>query len=174
MQVVRCTNCLRTLPMLAAVDCSSAGWSGRCERCGGPAEFARLDRSAGNDPVGMPTRLRLPRVVWFLAEKWYAWRACREMLGWYQRVRGEQPRLTGKSLYQQVIVSRSGLDDEAAREVLRRAHRRFCEWPFARKLRFRDVVHYVVIDEYLQSHITNLGTHTDIGKVVAHLIPHDL
>jgi hypothetical protein len=160
--------------MLAAVDCSSAGWAGRCERCGGPAEFARLDRPAGNDPVDTPTRLRLPRVVCIVAEKWYAWRTSREMLGWYQRVRGEQPQLTGKSLYQQIIVGRSGLDDEAARGVLRRANRRFCEWPFARKLRFRDVVHYVVIDEYLQSHITNLGTHTDIGRVVARLIPHDL
>jgi hypothetical protein len=174
MEVIRCTNCLRTLPMLVAVDCSSEGWAGRCECCGGPAEFARLNMPAGNEPVSTPTRLRLPRAVWIVAEKWYAWRMSREMLGWYQRVRAEQPQLTGRPLYQQVIVSRSGLDDEAARGVLRRAHQRFCEWPFERQLRFRDVVHYVVIDEYLRAHLSNLGTHADIGKVVARLIPLDL
>jgi hypothetical protein len=174
MEVIRCTNCLRALPMLVAFDCNSESWAGRCERCGGPAEFARVDMPAGNEPVSTPTRLRLPRTAWIVADKWYAWRTSHEMLGWYQRVRGEEPQLTGRPLYQQVIVRRSGLDDEAARGVLQRAYKRFCDWPFERKLRFRDVVHYVVIDEYLRSHLTNLGTHTDMGKVVARLIPHNL
>jgi hypothetical protein len=171
MGVIRCINCLRALPMLAGFDRNSQGWAGRCECCGDLAEFARADMP-GNEPVRTPTRL--PRPAWIVAEKWYAWRTTHEMLGWYQRVRGEQPQLTGRTLYQQVIVRRSGLDDEAARGVLRRAHQRFCEWPFERELRFRDVVHYVVIDEYLRSHLNNLGTHTDMGKVVARLIPHDL
>lgn len=173
MEVIRCINCLRALPMLAAFDCNSEGWAGRCECCGDPAEFARGDM-LGNEPVRTPARLRLPRAAWIVAEKWYAWRTTHEMLGWYQRVRGEVPQLTGRALYQQIIVRRSGLDDEAARGVLRRAYQRFCEWPFERKLRFRDVVHYVVIDEYLRSHLANLGTHTDMGKVVVRLIPHNL
>src|SRR5882757_7280287 len=174
MEVIRCTNCLRALPMLAAFDCNSGSWGGRCERCGGPAEFARVDRWAGNQPVSTPTRLRLPRTAWIVAEKWHAWRTSHEMLGWYRQVRGEEPQLTGRPLYQQVIVRRSGLDDEAARGVLRRAYQRFCEWPFERKLRFRDVVHYVVIDAYLRSPLANLGTHTDMGRVVARLIPYHL
>ena len=174
MEIIRCTNCLRALPMLAAFECNSGSWGGRCERCGGPAEFARVDRGAGNQPVSTPTRLRLPRTAWIVAEKWYAWRTSHEMLGWYRRVRREEPQLTGRSLYQQVITRRSGLDDEAARGVLRRACQRFCEWPFKRKLRFRDVVHHVVIDEYLRSSWTNLGTHTDMGGVVARLIPYHL
>ena len=174
MEVIRCTNCLRALPMLVAFDCNSQSWAGRCERCGGPAEFPRVDMPAGNEPVSTPTRLRLRHAAWIVAEKWYAWRTSREMLGWYHRVRGEEPQLTGRPLYQQVIVRRSGLDAEAASGVLQRACQSFCDWPFERRLRFRDVVHYVVVDEYLRSHLTILGTHTDMGKVVARLIPRNL
>ena len=47
------------------------------------------------------------------------------MLGWYKRVRGEEPHLTGRPLYQQVIVRRSGLGDEAARRLVRRAYQSF-------------------------------------------------
>jgi hypothetical protein len=96
------------------------------------------------------------------------------MLRWYKRVRREEPQLTGRSLYQQVIVRRSGLDHEAARRVLLLACQRFCEWPCERTLRFRDVVQYVAIDEYLRSRLTKLGTHTDMGRVVAQLIPPNL
>jgi hypothetical protein len=35
-------------------------------------------------------------------------------------------------------------------------------------------VQYVAIDEYLRSRLTNVGTHTDMGRVVAQLIPPDL
>jgi hypothetical protein len=96
------------------------------------------------------------------------------MLEWHQRVRGEKPELTGRALYQQVIVRRLGLDVEATRGVLQRAYQSFCEWPLVRTLRFRDVVQYVVVDEYLRSHPTDLGTYTDMGKVVAYVIPHNL
>jgi hypothetical protein len=174
MDVIRCTNCLRDLPLPVAFGCNSESWAGRCERCGGPAELPRVNMPAGKEPGSTPTRLRLPRAAWIVAEKWYAWRTSREMLGWYKRVRGEEPQLAGSPLYQQVIVRRSGLDDEAARGVLRRAYQSFCDWPFERKLRFRDVVHYVVVDEYLRSPLANLGTHTDMGKVVARIIPHRL
>jgi predicted chitinase len=52
------------------------------------------------------------------------------MLEWHQRVRGEKPELTGRALYQQVIVRRLGLDVEAARGVLQRAreHARMVRW----------------------------------------------
>jgi hypothetical protein len=160
--------------MLVEVDCNSGSWAGRCERCGGPAEFARVGVQAATEPVSTPPRLRLPRVAWIAAQKWYAWRTSCEMLRWYKRVRDEEPQLTGRSLYQQVIVRRSGLDHEAARRVLRLAYERFCEWQCERTLRFRDVVQYVATDEYLRSHLAKLGTHTDMGRVVAHLIPPNL
>jgi hypothetical protein len=116
-------------------------------------------------------RLCLRRSAWIVAEKWHAWRTSREMLAWYQRVCGEEPQLTGRRLYGEVIVRRSALDVKAAAAVLQRARQSFCDWPCERKLRFRDVVRYVVIDEYLRSHPTTLGTQTDMGTVVARIIP---
>jgi len=89
-------------------------------------------------------------------------------------VRDEEPQLTGRPLYQQVIVRRSGLDPEAATRVLRLACQCFCEWPCERTLRFRDVVQYVAIDEYLRSHLAKLGMHTDMKRVVAQLIAPNL
>jgi hypothetical protein len=160
--------------MLIGVDGNSESWAGRCERCGGPRVFGRVDVSANDERISTPTRMPLPRPLWIVAEKWFAWRTSHEMLGWYQRVRGEDPELTGRALYHQVIVRRLGLEVEAARGILQRAYQSFCEWPLARTRRFRDVVHYVVVDEYLRSHPTNLGTYTDMGKVVAYVIPHNL
>ena len=174
MGIIRCISCLRALPRVAEVDCNSESWAGRCERCSGFAEFARVGVRAATKPLGTAARLRLPRAVWIVAEAWYAWRTSYEMLRWYKRVRGEEPRLAGRSLYQQIIVRRSGLDQEAARRVLRLAYQRFCKWPCERTLRFRDVVQYVAIDEYLRSHLVNIGTHTDMGRVVARLIPPNL
>jgi hypothetical protein len=173
MRLARCTHCLRALPMPVAIDGKSPSWAGRCDSCSAPFELARVD-PVGNGPVSTPGWLRLPRVARVVAEKWYAWRTSHEMLRWYQRVSGEEPQLTGRPLYEEVIVRRSGLDVEVARGMLQRARQRFCEWPGPRKLRFRDVVHYVVIDEYMRSHLTDLGTYTDMKRVVASIIPYHL
>jgi len=173
MRLVRCTHCLRPLPKAVAIDGQSPKWAGRCDSCGGPFELARVDL-AGNSPVSKRTRLGLPWAARVVAEKWYTWRTSREMLKWYQRVSGEEPQLSGAALYQEVIVRRSGLDVAAARGVLQRARQGLCEWPGPRKLRFRDVVHYVVMNEYMRSHLTDLGTYTDMRRVVASIIPYHL
>ena len=175
MRLVRCTHCLRTLPMPVALDGQAPRWAGRCESCSGTFELARGD-PVGDKPVSTPTRrLRFPRAARAVAEKWYAWRTSHEMLRWYQRVSGEEPQLTGQSLYEEVIVRRSRLDVETARGVLQRARQSFCEWPGPRKLRFRDVVHYVVKDEYKRAHSSDLsGTYIDMRRVVASIIPYHL
>jgi hypothetical protein len=52
---------------------------------------------------------------------------------------------------------------------------RFCEWPGPRKLRYRDVVNYVVVDEYMRSHLTDFrGTYTNMRRVVTSIIPYHL
>jgi hypothetical protein len=139
-----------------------------------PLEPARVDR-AGNECVGTPIRLHLLYGARIVTEKWYAWRASHEMLRWYQRVSVEEPQLSGVSLYEEVIVRRSGLDIEAASGMLQRVRQSLCEWPSPRKLRYRDVVHYVVVDEYMRSHVTDFrGTYTDMRRVVASIIPYHL
>ena len=119
--------------------------------------------------------MRFVRAARIVVEKWFAWRTSHEMLRWYQRVSVEEPQLTGGSLYEEVIVRRSGVDIGTASGVLRRARQSFCEWPGPRKLRFRDVVHYVVKDEYERSYSSDLsGTRTDMRRVVASIIPFHL
>ena len=119
--------------------------------------------------------MRLVHAARIVAEKWFAWRKSHEMLRWYQRVSVEEPQLTGGSLYEEIIVRRSGVDLETATGVLRRARHSFCKWPSPRRLRYRDVVHYVVVDEYMRSQLTNFrGTYTDMRRVVARIIPYHL
>jgi len=125
--------------------------------------------------VSTPIRRHLVYAARIVAEKWYAWRASHEMLRWYQRVSVEEPRLSGVLLYEEVIVRRSGLDIEAASGVLLRARQSLCEWASPRKLRYRDLVHYVVVDEYMRSQLTDFrGTYTDMRRVVARIIPYHL
>ncbi|MGH8133915.1 MAG: hypothetical protein ACRETP_11915 [Steroidobacteraceae bacterium] len=107
-------------------------------------------------------------------ETWYARRVSRELLRWYRQVRGEQPQLAGKALYQQVIMRRSKLELSAAIRIVWTAEQSFSVWPTDHDLRFRDVVMYVAIDEYLRSHEGYPGTQTTMAKVVARVIPDDL
>ena len=172
MRLVRCTHCLRAMPF--AIDAKFPTWAGRCDSCSGPFAPARVGR-AGNGCVSTPIRLRLEYGARIVAEMWCAWRTSCEMLSWYRRVSVEEPQLTGGLLYKEVIVRRSGLDIEAASGVLRRVRQSFCEWPSPRKVRYRDVVHYVVVDEYMRSQLTDFrGTYTNMRRVVASVIPYHL
>ena len=160
--------------MPLAIDDRFPTLAGRCDSCNGPLEPARTG-CVGNGCVSTPLRLRLVYGARIVAEMWYAWRTSHEMLRWYQWVRVEKPKLTGGSLYEEVIVRRSGLDIEAASGLLQRARHSFCEWPSPRKLRYRDVVHYVVVDEYMRSHMSDFrGTYTNMRRVVANIIPYHL
>jgi hypothetical protein len=116
--------------------------------------------------------LRLPGAL--LAERRFASQASRELLDLYTRTKLEEPQLTGKALYERVVIRRSGLDARGAAGVLLRAEESFCDWPSGRDLKFQDVVQYVVIDEYLRSHVANVGTRTNMVNVVARAIPHDV
>jgi len=133
---------------------------------------------SGQQPVsttrGLEKGLHLPTATLMVVEKWHAWRASRQILDWYKRVSRDQPQLAGRTLYAQVVIRRSGVDAKAAAAILLRAEESFCDWPSGRELRFRDVVLYLVIDEYLRSHALTLGTQTNMGKIVSRVIPRDL
>ena len=116
--------------------------------------------------------LRLPGAL--LAERRFASQASRELLDLYTRAKLEEPQLSGRALYERVVIRRSGLDARGAAGVLLRAEESFCDWPSGRDLKFHDVVQYVVIDEYLRSHVGHVGTRTNMVNVVARVIPQDL
>ena len=174
MKVLQCIGFLRALPMIVASAGRSAGWvAGRCDNWGGPLKLHRSDPVCDR-PVTAQTGPRFSRAGGVLAEKWYAWCATHELLRWYQRVSDAQPQLTGITLYQEVLVRRFGLDVEVARHVLQRVRQSFCEWPHRREPRFRDVVSYLIMDEYMQAHSSKGGTYTDMRRMVSRIISSDL
>jgi len=84
----------------------------------------------------------------------------------YKRIQLEEPQLTGRKLYERVVSRRSGLDVQAAVGVLTACRGEFLRLAFGSDLKFHDLVQYVVIDEYLRSHVGTVGTRTNMVKVV--------
>jgi hypothetical protein len=106
-------------------------------------------------------------------EKRFAKRRSRELLELYQRARGKEPELSGKALYAGVVIQ-AGYDAKEAQGVVRRAEQSFCQWPAEHDLRFRDVVRYMVVTEYLRSHAGSVGIQSNVDTVVARVIRADL
>ena len=108
------------------------------------------------------------------AERHYARQASRELLELYGREHREHPELTGRSLYVAVVARRLGPDATNAADVVLRAEESFTDWPVERELRFRHVVHYQIFDEYQRQAPTRQGTRTNMGDVVARIIPEEI
>ena len=73
-----------------------------------------------------------------------------------------------------MIARRLGCDDRKAAQIVLRAEESFTDWPVERELRFRHVVHYQVFDEFTRSGSAREGTRTNMGVVVARIIPEDV
>jgi hypothetical protein len=108
------------------------------------------------------------------AERRYAKEASGQLLELYQRLRQEQPDLKQRALYEGVVARRLGPQSDRAAELVKRAEESFTTWPVERELRFRDVVHYFIFDEYTRLGSTREGTKTNMGGVVARIIPEDI
>ena len=108
------------------------------------------------------------------AERRFARQASTELLELFRVVQREHPELSGRTLYRAVIARRLRSDDRKAAEIVLRAEETFADWPVERELRFRHIVHYQVFDEFTHSGPERKGTRTNIGVVVARVIPEDL
>ena len=108
------------------------------------------------------------------AERRYARQASRQLLELFRREHREHPHLTGRTLYEAVIARRLGPDASSAADIVRRAEESFTDWPVERELRFRHVVHYQIFDEYQRHTPTRQGTRTNMGEVVARIIPAEI
>ena len=109
------------------------------------------------------------------AERRYAKRASRQLLEIFRLEQREHPELKGRALYEAVIARRVGSNPaHSAVQIVRRAEESFVDWPRDRDLKFRDVVHYQIFDEYMRQGEVRVGTRTNIGVVVARIIPDEL
>jgi len=81
--------------------------------------------------------------------------------------------MSKRALYQNIVAHRLGPQAVRADELVRRAEESFTDWPVDRELQFRHVVHYLVFYEYTLLDSARRGTMTNMGVVVAQVIPED-
>lgn len=109
------------------------------------------------------------------SERRYAKDASQQLLELFWRVQREHPELTGAALYEAVIARRLGETATISpSEIVKRAEESFADWPVQRDLKFRDVVHYQIFDEYMRQGQVRQGTRTNIGDAVARIVPDEL
>jgi YHS domain-containing protein len=107
-------------------------------------------------------------------ERRFAAARCREMMKLHGAVSAAHPGLSGAGLYRRVLTSRRGADPATIDDVLRNAEQSFAIWPVARALKFRDVVHYLAVSEFVSSYDGTPWVHVNMKRVVESLVPHDL
>jgi hypothetical protein len=112
-------------------------------------------------------------------ERRYARQASRQLLELYTLEHREHPELSGRALYTAVVARRlgpgaTGPGATGAADIVRRAEESFTDWPVERELRFRHVVHYQIFDEYTRQGAARHSTRTNIGVVVARIIPEEI
>jgi hypothetical protein len=108
------------------------------------------------------------------AERRYATQASLQLLELYRQQRRERPDTAPRALYESTVAQRLGPQAARAAELVRRAEESFTQWPVERALNFRDVVHYLVFDEYMHLGTAREGTKTNIGAVVARIVPENI
>src|SRR6516162_9117248 len=105
------------------------------------------------------------------AERRYAREASAQLLELYRQERRAHPEMSKRALYQNIVADRLGPQAVRADELVRRAEESFTDWPVDRNLQFRHVVHYLVFYEYTLLDPARRGTMTNMGTVVAKIIP---
>jgi hypothetical protein len=97
----------------------------------------------------------------------------RELLKLHWIVSASHPGLPRRTIYQKVVMARTGGDEDDAREILRKAEQSFATWPKERELTFADVVHYMAVSEYLTAD-DRIATRINMGRLIAGRVPSDL
>jgi hypothetical protein len=104
-------------------------------------------------------------------ERRFARRIGRELLKLYWFVSASHPDLRGRDLYRTIVISRAQVDTESAEALLEQAEESFAAWPTRRALKFRDVVHFIAVSEFLATHGNSSWIRTNMRREVASQIP---
>ena len=112
----------------------------------------------------------------FLAikEKYFAKRVIRRLLESYFAVSAENPELSDKALYREVLLHTKQVDQSRVDRILQQAEASIDEWAARGRdeLGFREVAHFFVM---LQHHAAGYeGAVVSFGHIVDSLIPADL
>jgi hypothetical protein len=135
------------------------------------------DESAGataSPPAASPSRPRRHFRSFFVGwrERRFAARTSRQLLKLHRQVAAAHPGAGRQQLYRLIVMARLGATAQVADAVLTRAAESFASWPVERALRFRDVVHYLAVSDYLGTDAELAEwTRENLGHVVAEFVP---
>ena len=109
-----------------------------------------------------------------IKEKRFAKRATRCLLGSYSAASAENPDLSDRALYREVLLHPQKVDPHHVDQILKQAEDSVDEWTagVGDGLGFREVVHYLVLLQHLEA--GHKGTVISLGDIVNSLIPADL
>lgn len=112
----------------------------------------------------------------FLAfrEKRYAKRVVQDLLEKYSAVSAENPELSGKELYREILLRTRQIDPLLVDLMLRQAEDSIDQWTAGGRdgLGFREVAHFFALSHYLAT--GRKGTVVSFEKIVNALIPANL
>ena len=108
------------------------------------------------------------------SERRFAAACSRELLELYRAEAKLHPLLTEANLYRPVVESRGGVGAQHVEAILECAQQSFADWPVNRKLKFRDVVHCLIVTEYFETHPNASCIHADLRRVISKTIPREL
>ena len=106
-----------------------------------------------------------------LREWRFARRVCNEVLLAYRLVHQQSPALAGAPLYTAVIAQRLRLDPAQAQRLLHDAHASREDWENERDASLRDVVHYMIVSEYLREGKGHRGMLMDLRSFLDERVP---
>lgn len=107
-------------------------------------------------------------------EKRFARSASHEILKLFANERAANPNLNSREIYVRVAAQRMQASADVARRAVRSAEDSFASWPYDRDLRFNDVVHYLVINEFMEINNVADGVGPHIKEIVEEVIPYNL
>ena len=107
-------------------------------------------------------------------EKQFSRRAVKRLLKSHSAVSAQNPDLSGKALYREVLLHSQQVDPSFVDQILRQAEDSVDEWTaFGREtLGFREVVHFFVFSQYVAA--GHVGTVVSFREIVDLLIPADM
>jgi YHS domain-containing protein len=146
----------------------------RLEAAVGLAAAEALAAPPAPGPNPSPRAFNLPAWLERWRERRFAAKCSRELLRTYRRIATRNPQLARSDLYREVVRSRTGADAAFVDSVLDFAEQSFAQWPVSRALSLRDIVHYLVVSEFVATHREIRWITADLKRVVRATIPSGL
>jgi hypothetical protein len=107
-------------------------------------------------------------------ERRFAAERCKSLRDLHASLRSTHPHLSGEALYLALLSTATGGDAATAKDLLESARESYAEWPVARSLRLRDIVHRLIVLEFSNRHPDKPWLQLSLKRVVDSGIPSQL